>query len=216
MVNESNTNRSNLGLQAQLFWALVDKPHGDIEPSGYKNEVLGLIFLKHISDAFEAKRAELITDDLADAEDPKEYLAGNVFWVPKEARWCHLQAESTTTMIGKRLDNAMLAIEACNASLEGMLPNDYSRPELNTVKLGRFIDILGKISIASAADRFRDVFGRVYEDFLCKIAMFEGYRGGEFFTPRSVVRLLVEMLKPHKGPRLRSLLRLWRNVGRVH
>ncbi|MCY4237454.1 MAG: class I SAM-dependent DNA methyltransferase [Rhodospirillaceae bacterium] len=198
MAKQANNNGANLGFEAQL-WAAADKLRGNMEPSDYKHVALGLIFLKYISDAFEAKRAELLEQELADAEDPEEYLAENVFWVPKEARWSHLQAMARQTTIGKDIDNAMLAIEASNASLKGVLPKDYARPALNKVMLGELIDLVSGIGMAEEADRSRDILGRVYEYFLGGFAGAEGKRGGEFYTPRSVVHLLVEMLEPYRG-----------------
>ena len=198
MANQASNNSANLGFEAQL-WAAADKLRGNMEPSDYKHVALGLIFLKYISDAFEAKRADLLKEELADAEDPEEYLAENVFWVPKEARWSHLQAKAKQTTIGKDIDDAMLAIEANNASLKGVLPKDYARPALNKVMLGELIDLVSGIGMAEEADRSRDVLGRVYEYFLGGFAGAEGKRGGEFYTPHSVVRLLVEMLEPYKG-----------------
>ena len=198
MAKQANNNGANLGFEAQL-WAAADKLRGNMEPSDYKHVALGLIFLKYISDAFEAKRAALLEEDLADAEDPEEYLAENVFWVPKEARWSHLQARARQPAIGKDIDDAMLAIEARNASLKGVLPKDYARPALNKVMLGELIDLVSGIGMAEEADRSRDILGRVYEYFLGGFAGAEGKRGGEFYTPRSVVRLLVEMLEPYRG-----------------
>ena len=198
MAQQVNNARSTLGFEAQL-WAAADKLRGNMEPSDYKHVALGLIFLKYISDAFEAKRAALLTDALADPEDPEEYLAENVFWVPKAARWSHLQARAKQTTVGKDIDDAMLAIEANNASLKGVLPKDYARPALNKVMLGELIDLVSAIAMAEEADRSRDILGRVYEYFLGSFAGAEGKRGGEFYTPRSVVRLLVEMLEPYKG-----------------
>ena len=198
MAKQTNNAGSTLGFEAQL-WAAADKLRGNMEPSDYKHVALGLIFLKYISDAFEAKRAALLTEELADPEDPEEYLAENVFWVPKEARWSHLQARAKQTTIGKDIDDALLAIEARNASLKGVLPKDYARPALNKVMLGELIDLVSGIGMAEEADRSRDILGRVYEYFLGGFAGAEGKRGGEFYTPRSVVRLLVEMLEPYKG-----------------
>ena len=198
MAKQANNNGANLGFEAQL-WTVADKLRGNMEPSDYKHVALGLIFLKYISDAFEAKRAELLKEELADAEDPEEYLAENVFWVPKEARWSHLQASAKQTTIGKDVDDAMLAIEASNASLKGVLPKDYALPALNKFMLGELIDLVSGIGMAEEADRSRDILGRVYEYFLGGFAGAEGKRGGEFYTPRSVVRLLVEMLGPYKG-----------------
>ena len=197
-VKKRNDNGANLGFEAQL-WATADKLRGNMEPSDYKHVALGLIFLKYISDAFEAKRAELLQEELADAEDPEEYLAENVFWVPKKARWSHLQAKAKQPTIGKDIDDAMLAIEASNASLKGVLPKDHARPALNKVMLGELIDLVSGIGMGAEADRSRDILGRVYEYFLGGFAGAEGKRGGEFYTPRSVVRLLVEMLEPYKG-----------------
>ena len=198
MAKQANNNGASLGFETQL-WAAADKLRGNMEPSDYKHVALGLIFLKYISDAFEAKRAELLNEELADAEDPEEYLAENVFWVPKEARWSHLQAKAKQTTIGKDIDDAMLAIEASNASLKGVLPKDYARPALNKIMLGELIDLVSGIGMAEEADRSRDILGRVYEYFLGGFAGAEGKRGGEFYTPRSIVRLLVEMLEPYKG-----------------
>ncbi len=198
MARQATSNGANLGFEAQL-WAAADKLRGNMEPSDYKHVALGLIFLKYISDAFEAKRAALLKEHLADPEDPEEYLAENIFWVPKAARWPHLQARARQSTIGKDIDDAMLAIEARNASLKGVLPKDYARPALNRVMLGELIDLVSGIGMAEEADRSRDILGRVYEYFLGGFAGAEGKRGGEFYTPRSVVRLLVEMLEPYKG-----------------
>ena len=197
-AKNQNGNGANLGFEAQL-WATADKLRGNMEPSDYKHVALGLIFLKYISDAFEAKRAALLEEELADAEDPEEYMAENVFWVPKEARWSYLRAKAKQTTIGKDVVDAMLALEASNASLKGVLPKDYARPALNKVMLGELIDLVSGIGMAEEADRSRDILGRVYEYFLGGFAGAEGKRGGEFYTPRSIVRLLVEMLEPYKG-----------------
>ena len=158
---------------------------------------LGLIFLKHISNAFEAKQAALLAEDPAAAEDPDEYLAENVFWVPKEARWSHLQANARQPTIGKVIDDAMLAIEANNASLKGVLPKDYNRPALDKVMLGELIDLISGIAMHETEDKAKDILGRVYEYFLGGFAGSEGKRG--VLHPRSVVRVLVEMLEPYKG-----------------
>ncbi len=198
MAKQTNNTGSSPGLEAQL-WAAADKLRGNMEPSDYKHIALGLIFLKYISDAFETRRANLLAQKLADSEDPDEYLAENVFWVPKVARWSHLQARAKQPTIGKDIDDAMLAIEARNSSLKGVLPKDYARPALNKVMLGELIDLVSGIGMAEKADRSRDILGRVYEYFLGGFAGAEGKRGGEFYTPRSVVRLLVAMLEPYKG-----------------
>ena len=198
MAKRIDNNGASLGFEAQL-WAAADKLRGNMEPSDYKHVALGLIFLKYISDAFEAKREQLLKEVLADAEDPEEYLAENVFWVPREARWSHLRANARQASIGKIIDDAMLAIEAKNESLKGVLPKDYARPALNKVMLGELIDLVSGIGMAEEANHSRDILGRVYEYFLGGFAGAEGKRGGEFYTPRSVVRLLVETLKLYKG-----------------
>lgn len=191
-------NGATLGFEAQLFQA-ADKLRKNLEPSDYKHVALGLIFLKHISLAFEAKRTALLADDPTAAEDPDEYLAENVFWVPKEARWSHLQASARQTAIGKIIDDAMGAIEAHNPGLKGVLPKDYNRPALDKVMLGELIDLISGIATGEPGGAAKDLLGRVYEYFLGGFAGSEGKRGGEFYTPRSVVRVLVEMLEPYKG-----------------
>ncbi|WP_324752555.1 class I SAM-dependent DNA methyltransferase [Roseovarius sp. Pro17] len=191
-------NGSDLGIEASLF-KTADKLRGNMEPSDYKHVALGLIFLKHISDSFELKRQQLLADYPEDAEDPDAYLAENVFWVPADARWSHLQASAKQTTIGKLIDEAMIAIEKVNPSLKGVLPKDYGRPALNAVMLGELIDLISGIALGEGKDKARDLLGRVYEYFLGQFAGSEGKRGGEFYTPRSVVRTMVEMLEPYKG-----------------
>ncbi len=198
--NESakNGNAGNLGFEADLFKA-ADKLRGNMEPSDYKHVALGLIFLKYISDAFEAKHKALQAEDPQAAEDKDEYLADNVFWVPKEARWSHLQANAKQPTIGTLIDDAMRALEKDNESLKSVLPKDYARPALNKVMLGELIDLISGIALNEDGDRSKDILGRVYEYFLGQFAGAEGKRGGEFYTPRSVVRVLVEMLEPYSG-----------------
>ncbi|HGY2266952.1 type I restriction-modification system subunit M [Morganella morganii] len=193
-----NGNGGNLGFEADLFKA-ADKLRGNMEPSDYKHVALGLIFLKYISDAFEAKHNALLAEDTQAAEDKDEYLADNVFWVPKEARWSHLQANAKLPTVGTLIDDAMRAIEKENESLKGVLPKDYGRPALNKVMLGELIDLISGIALNEEGDRSKDILGRVYEYFLSQFAGAEGKRGGEFYTPRSVVRVLVEMLEPYSG-----------------
>lgn len=193
-----NGNGGNLGFEAELFKA-ADKLRGNMEPSDYKHVALGLIFLKYISDAFEARHKALLAEDAQAAEDKDEYLADNVFWVPKEARWSHLQASAKLPSIGTLVDDAMRAIEKDNESLKGVLPKDYARPALNKVMLGELIDLISGIALNEKGDASRDILGRVYEYFLGQFAGAEGKRGGEFYTPRSVVRVLVEMLEPYSG-----------------
>ncbi len=184
---------------ADKLWKTADKLRGNMEPSDYKHVVLGLIFLKYISDAFEARHAELLAEDAQAAEDEDEYLADNIFWVPKDARWSHLQANAKQASIGTLIDDAMRALEKDNESLKGVLPKDYARPALNKVMLGELIDLISGITLHEKGKNAKDVLGRVYEYFLGQFAGAEGKRGGEFYTPRSVVRTLVEMLEPYQG-----------------
>ena len=195
---KNSGNGGNLGFEAELFKA-ADKLRGNMEPSDYKHVALGLIFLKYISDAFEAKHKALLAEDPQAAEDKDEYLAENVFWVPKDARWSHLRANAKLPAIGTLIDDAMRAIEKDNESLKGVLPKDYARPALNKVMLGELIDLISGIALNEDGDRSKDILGRVYEYFLGQFAGAEGKRGGEFYTPRSVVRVLVEMLEPYSG-----------------
>ncbi len=203
----TSTGGADLGFEAELFKA-ADKLRGNMEPSDYKHVALGLIFLKYISDAFEVKRQELLQEDEYAAEDRDEYLAENVFWVPKEARWSHLQANAKQPTIGTLVDEAMRAIEKDNESLKGVLPKDYARPALSKVMLGELIDLISGITLHPVGAlhatplptaKSHDILGRVYEYFLGEFAGAEGKRGGEFYTPRSVVRTLVEMLEPYSG-----------------
>ena len=172
-----------------------------MDAAEYKHVVLGLIFLKYVSDAFEERRAQLLAeaDQGADPEDPDEYRAENVFWVPKEARWAQLQAQAKQPTIGKLVDDAMVAIERDNPSLKGVLPKEYARPGLDKQRLGELIDLIGSIGLGDRENRSKDILGRVYEYFLSEFASAEGKKGGQFYTPRSVVKLLVEMLAPYRG-----------------
>jgi len=196
--NDKSKNGGNLGFEAEMFKA-ADKLRGNMEPSDYKHVALGLIFLKYISDAFEARHKALLAEDAQAAEDKDEYLADNVFWVPKDARCSHLQANAKLPTIGTLIDDAMRAIEKDNESLKGVLPKDYARPALNKVMLGELIDLISGIALNATGHASRDLLGRVYEYFLSQFAGAEGKRGGEFYTPRSVVRVLVEMLEPYQG-----------------
>lgn len=213
-ASKPTTNDSDLGFEADLFKA-ADKLRGNLEPSEYKHVALGLIFLKYISEAFEAQYARLQGEDYADPEDPEEYLAANVFWVPPEARWAHLQANAkrpeitfvdvTTGRekkgdIGGLIDNAMEAIEQANSKvLKDVLPKNYSRPQLDKTMLGELIDLFSNVDIGGDKAEARDKLGRAYEYFISQFAGAEGRRGGEFYTPRSVVQTIVEMLEPTHG-----------------
>lgn len=192
------SNGANLGFEAKL-WQAADKLRNNMDAAEYKHVVLGLIFLKYISDAFEEKHAALLKEKGADPEDADEYLAENIFWVPKQARWDFLQAKAKLPEIGKFVDDAMLAIEKVNPRLKGILPREYSRPNLDKQRLGELIDLVGTIGLGSKETRAKDILGRVYEYFLGQFANAEGKKGGQFYTPESVVKLLVEMIEPFKG-----------------
>jgi type I restriction enzyme M protein len=200
MAATNEQRKGDLGFERDLFSA-ADKLRQNVEPSEYKHIVLGLIFLKYVSEAFSARHKALQADKHADAEDPDEYLAENVFWVPEAARWSHLQANATSPNIGKLIDDALIAIEdyPSNTKLKGALPRGYSRPALNPTMLGGLVNQFSNIGMHDEFDTARDLFGRVYEYCLSSFAANEGKRGGEFLTPRSVVRTLVEMLEPYKG-----------------
>jgi len=202
-----NDSTANLGFEAKL-WLAADKLRNNMDAAEYKHVVLGLIFLKYISDSFEEHRAKLLAGEGdyagANPEDPDEYKAENVFWVPTDARWSHLQANAKQPTIGKTVDDAMVAIERDNPRLKGVLPKDYARPALDKHRLGELIDLIATISLTAASEgekthRSVDLLGRVYEYFLTRFASAEGKNGGQFYTPSCVVRCLVEMLAPYKG-----------------
>jgi len=191
---------ANLGFEAKL-WQAADALRNNMDAAEYKHVVLGLIFLKYISDAFEAKHAELEAQKAegADPEDPDEYRAASIFWVPREARWSFLRDHAPQPRIGEIVDAAMEAIERDNASLKGVLPKDYARPGLDKQRLGQLIKLVSDVALGAPADRAKDTLGRVYEYFLAQFASAEGKKGGQFYTPSRVVRVLVEMLAPYKG-----------------
>ena len=191
---------ANVGYEAEL-WQMADALRGSMDAAEYKHVVLGLIFLNYISDAFEEQHAKLQAElaQGADPEDPDEYRALSIFWVPPEARWSHLKGQAKQPTIGQLVDDAMAGIERDNPSLKGVLPKDYARPALDKQRLGQLIDLVSNIKIGDAESRAKDVIGRVYEYFLSQFASAEGKKGGEFYTPRCVVKLLVEMLEPYKG-----------------
>jgi type I restriction enzyme M protein len=197
-----------LGFEDTL-WKAADKLRGSMDSGEYKHVVLGLVFLKYIDDAFSERRRQLI-DDLDDEgitgeqgdellESRDEYTSEGVFWVPPEARWGYLQASAKQTEIGKLIDNAMDLVEIDNPSLRGVLPKNFSRPALDVRRLGELVDLVSGIGLGSAEHREKDILGRVYEYFLGRFASAEGKGGGEFYTPRSVVKTLVEMIEPYQG-----------------
>lgn len=210
--NKNNTT-ANLGFEEKL-WAAADKLRGHMDPSEYKHTVLGLIFLKYISDRFEVQRQKLeremkdpsssgyVAEEQARyevLEDRDEYTAENVFWVPPEARWHTLQDQAKDPRIGILIDDAMIAIERENSRIKGVLSKNYGRQELDKTLLGETLDLIGTIGLGDDVSVKQDILGRVYEYFLAKFASAEGKGGGQFYTPSSVVRVLVEMLEPYKG-----------------
>jgi len=206
---EGIVSASEIGVDPEQLWQTADKLRGSIDAAEYKHVVLGLIFLKYISDAFEARRAALVEELAADGiegrqadellESRDEYTAENIFWVPPEARWANIQNQGRQPNIGTLIDDAMHAIERDNPKLKGKLPRDYARRGIPPERLGGLIDQIATIALGTDHARAKDVLGRVYEYFLGKFAAAEGKLGGEFFTPRSVVRLLVEMIEPYEG-----------------
>jgi type I restriction enzyme M protein len=227
---ERKNGPGDIGYEAQL-WQMADALRGSMDAAEYKHVVLGLIFLKYISDAFEERHDYLrrVVDDPKDeyylppstrnredaiarlVEDPDEYRSQNIFWVPPEARWTNLKAQARQPTIGQLVDDAMAGIERDNPALKGVLPKEYARPALDKTRLGQLIDLVSNISFASPStssgdgsraygqQHAHDLLGRVYEYFLSQFASAEGKKGGEFYTPRCVVKLLVEMLEPYRG-----------------
>lgn len=197
-----NNSTAKLGFEDKL-WKAADKMRNNMDPAEYKHVVLGLIFLKYISDSFEKRKKEIKeSDDYFEGmeEDQDAYLMENVFWVPKKARWTYIQKNAKSPDIGKILDEAMVAIEKENNSLKGVLSKQYARPTLDKTLLGELVDLISSIELKEKKSKSsQDVLGRVYEYFLGKFAGAEGKGGGQFYTPSSIVRLLVEMVEPYKG-----------------
>ena len=190
---------ATMGYEKQL-WRMADALRGSMDAAEYKHVVLGLIFLKYISDAFEERHAAVLAEWGSEAaEDRDEYIAENIFWVPPEARWAHLKAQARQPAIGQLVDGAMAGIERDNRVLTDVLPKDYARPALDKQRLGQLVDLISNIQVGNEEARSKDVLGRVYEYFLSQFASAEGKKGGEFYTPRCVVKLLVEMLEPYRG-----------------
>ena len=193
---ETKNNDSDL---EKKLWQAADKLRSNMDAAEYKHVVLGLIFLKYISDSFQEKHEELKHEEYAVAEDRDEYLRYNIFWVPENARWDFLQKNAKQPDIGKLVDNAMELIEKDNPSLKRILPKNYARPELDKRVLGELIDLIGTIGLGDSENKEKDILGKVYEYFLGQFADAEGKKGGEFYTPRCIVKLLVEMIEPFKG-----------------
>ena len=184
-TTKANSSSAKLGFEETL-WKAADEQRGHMDAAEYKHVVLGLIFLKYISDAFEEIYDKLLQDEYADPEDRDEYLAENIFWVPKEARWSYLQDNAKKPEIGKLVDDGMAAIEKENPSLKGVLSKDYGRPDLDKTLLGRLIDLIGTIGLGDAVSRSKDILGRVYEYFLGQFASTEGKKAVSF-TPLPVL-----------------------------
>jgi len=197
---KNNSNGDTLGFEQKL-WLAADKLRNNMDAAEYKHVVLGLIFLKYISDAFEEKHEQLQeqVSEGADPEEADEYRAENLFWVPEKARWAYLQKNAKLPSIGKIIDEAMELVEKENPALKGVLPNNYSRETLDKRRLGEIIDLIGTIGLGDYESRSKDVLGKVYEYFLGQFASAEGKKGGEFYTPESIVKTLVGMLEPYKG-----------------
>jgi len=195
------TNNSNEEPIEKQLWKAADKLRKNIDAAEYKHVVLGLIFLRFISSAFEALYQRLVAEQAmgADPEDRDEYRAENVFFVPPSARWRYLQSRAKTPEIGKDVDAAMDALERDNPSLKGVLPKVYARGNLDPANLGGLIDLISNIGLDQAQERSADLLGHVFEYFLGEFALAEGKKGGQFYTPKSVVKLLVEMLEPYRG-----------------
>lgn len=184
----------------KTLWATADKLRNNMDAAEYKHVVLGLIFLKYISDSFEDLFEKLKGDEYSDPEDKDEYLAENVFYVPPSARWNFLQHQrAKLPSIGKDIDDAMDAIEKDNPTLKGVLPKNYARPALDKTRLGELLDLIGNVGFKEKGHSSKDLLGSVYEYFLGMFADAEGKRGGQFYTPESIVKLLVEMLEPYEG-----------------
>ena len=190
---------------ASTLWQTADKLRNNMDAAEYKHVVLGLIFLKYISDAFEEKHG-VLENEIAESQagyeilnDPDEYRADNIFYVPEKARWQYLQKNAKQPTIGKIIDDAMDILEKDNPTLKGVLPKNYARSSLDKQRLGELIDLIGTIGLGDKENRSKDILGRVYEYFLGQFADAEGKKGGQFYTPRCIVKLLVEMIEPYKG-----------------
>lgn len=195
------TTSANIGFEAKL-WSAADKLRGNLDPGEYKHVVLGLIFLKYISDSFEETYQSIKNDPEAfegEWEDKDAYKARNIFWVPEDARWDYLKQNAKKPEIGKIIDDAMIAIEKENPTLKGVLPKRFARPDLNKQRLGEIVDIFSSLGLGDKESKSKDILGRVYEYFIGRFASAEGKAGGEYYTPASVVKLLVQMIEPYKG-----------------
>lgn len=190
-------NTADIGFEKEI-WRAADKMRGNIDASEYKSVVLGLIFLKYISDKFETKYRQLVDEGEGFEEDKDEYTAENIFYVPAEARWESIAAQAHTPEIGTAIDNAMRAIERENRRLKDILPKNFARPELDKRRLGEVVDLFTNIRMHQHGDS-KDILGRTYEYCLSRFAEAEGKLAGEFYTPACVVKTLVQVLQPFRG-----------------
>ena len=190
-------NSTNLGFEKEIFRA-ADKLRGNMDAAEYKNVVLGLIFLKYISDSFEEHYKKLVKEGYGFEEDRDEYLAENIFFVPEKSRWDYIAKLATKPEIGQVIDHAMIAIEEENDRLKGVLPKNYARPELDKRRLGEVVDLFNNLRLKEHGNS-KDILGRTYEYAIAQFAEQEGKRAGEFYTPSSIVRTLVEILQPYEG-----------------
>ena len=193
----AKTNTADIGFEDKI-WKAADLLRGSIDAAEYKNVVLGLIFLKYISDCFDVKHQQLVDEGDGFEEDKDEYVSENIFYVPADARWSVIAEAAHTPEIGKFIDNAMMEIEKENDRLKGILPKNFARPELDKRRLGDVVDLFTNVQMIEHGNE-KDILGRTYEYCLSMFAEQEGKRGGEFFTPSCVVRTLVEVLQPFKG-----------------
>ena len=189
---------ATIGYESEL-WEMANTLRGSMDAAEYKHVVLGLIFLKYISDSFEEKLELLLQEENSDPEDPDEYTKDGLFWVPKEARWSNLQNNAKLPDIASLIDDAMIGIEKSNHNLKDVLPKIYGTSSLESVKLGQLIDIISNIKVGDRDSKSKDVLGRIYEYFLSQFASAEGKKGGEFYTASCIVKLLVKMLEPYEG-----------------
>ncbi len=193
----SEVNSADLGFEREIFRA-ADKLRGNIDAAEYKNVVLGLIFLKYISDSFEEYYQKLVDEGHGFEEDRDEYLAENIFFVPEIARWDYIAKHAIDSEIGQIIDKALIAIEDENDRLRGILPKNYARPELDKRRLGEVVDLFNNLKLKEHGDS-KDILGRTYEYAIAQFAELEGKRAGEFYTASSIVRTLVEILQPYEG-----------------
>ena len=194
------------------LWASAEKMRGAVSVSDYKFIILGLIFLKYISDSFEERYKELVEEGYGLEEEKDSYTEKNIFYVPKNARWSYLVEHSKDDNIGEVIDDALTLIEKDNATLKNVLPKDYNSPTMRNVNLGELIDLFTNIKVGTKDAIERDILGRIYEYFLGQFAKNELQKGGEFYTPACLVRTMVECIEPYQGRVYDPACRVWWDV----